>query len=70
MSHLTLSPAYGRDYKSAKEVKADWESGKDFDVQSMFASGYINKADALAQGIKSVNIRYKRMANICVIKVK
>lgn len=25
-----LSPAYGRDYKTAKAVKADWEAGKDF----------------------------------------
>lgn len=23
-------PAYGRDYKSAAEVKSDWEAGKDF----------------------------------------
>lgn len=27
---ITLIPAYGRDYKSSKEVKADWEAGKDF----------------------------------------
>ena len=23
-------PAYGRDYKSASAVKADWQAGKDF----------------------------------------
>lgn len=27
---ITLTPAYGRDYKFAKDVKADWESNKDF----------------------------------------
>jgi hypothetical protein len=27
---LTLVPAYGRDYRSAKEVKAAFETGKDF----------------------------------------
>lgn len=26
----TLVPAYGRDYKSAKEVRKDFEAGKDF----------------------------------------
>lgn len=29
-----LSPAYGRDYKSVKAVKADWEAGKDFRTAS------------------------------------
>jgi hypothetical protein len=70
MSNLTVSPAYGRDYKSQKEVKQDWEENKDFFVQSMFQSGYINKQDALAQGITSVNVRYKRLTQVCVIKVK
>ena len=27
---ITLIPAYGRDYASAKAVKADWAAGKDF----------------------------------------
>jgi hypothetical protein len=27
---MTLTPAYGRDYKTAKAVKADWKAGKDF----------------------------------------
>jgi hypothetical protein len=27
---LTLTPAYGRDYKSKKAVVQDWEDGKDF----------------------------------------
>ena len=69
MDSITVSPAYGRDYKSAKDAKADWEAGKDFEMQSMFASGYINKADALKNGIKSVTIRYKRMAFATVVKL-
>lgn len=71
MSHVVVSPAYGRDYKSGKDAKADWESGKDFVVQSMFGGGtYINKEDAKAQGVTSVQIRFKRMANLTVVKVK
>ena len=45
----TLVPAYGRDYKSAKEVKADWDAGKDFQIANAFSPDdgkYINKADA------------------------
>ena len=30
MSDIHALPAYGRDYKSASAVKADWLAGKDF----------------------------------------
>ena len=30
MSDIHAVPAYGRDYKSASAVKADWLAGKDF----------------------------------------
>lgn len=33
-SELTLLPAYGRDYKSAKLAKADFLAGKDFCLSS------------------------------------
>ena len=32
---MFLIPAYGRDYKSAKAVKADWQAGKDFIVSDI-----------------------------------
>jgi hypothetical protein len=38
---MTLTPAYGRDYQSAKAVKADWEANKDFviaDISSPYES--------------------------------
>lgn len=35
MDIIVLSPAYGRDYKSAKEVKAALLSGKDFRIESI-----------------------------------
>jgi len=38
---MTILPAYGRDYKSAAAVKADWAAGKDF--QS--ALGYLSIRD-------------------------
>lgn len=68
---LTLTPAYGRDYKSKKEVLEAWESGKDFQINNMFHPDdgrYINKADAKPGS--RFNIRYKRLTMICPIVVK
>ncbi len=70
---MTLTPAYGRDYLSAKAAKADWEAGKDFIVADMmdpYCGKAINKEDAKAAGYKTVNIRYKRLTGVVVVKVK
>lgn len=70
--YLTLVPAYGRDYKSKKDVIAAWEANKDFliqDISSPHDGRYINKEDALTSNIPRVNIRYKSLTQICVIKV-
>ena len=66
MMYLSAVPAYGRDYKSKREVLADWDAGKDFLIQDMRVSGYINKDDKPANVI--LNIRYKRLTQICVVK--
>jgi hypothetical protein len=69
--YQTLVPAYGRDYKSGKEVQADWDAGKDFQIADAFSPDdgkYINKADARPG--QSFNIRYKKLTQIKVIKVK
>jgi len=29
---LMIMPAYGREYKTSEEAKADWNAGKDFKV--------------------------------------
>lgn len=34
--YVTLVPAYGRDYKSAKAVKEDWNANKDFIISNLF----------------------------------
>jgi hypothetical protein len=65
---ISCIPAYGRDYKSGKEVEADWKAGKDFLIQDMFHSGYININDAKTG--MTLNIRYKRLTQVKVIKVK
>lgn len=39
---MTLTPAYGRTYKSQTEVLADLQEGKDFYARSVFGEGYVN----------------------------
>jgi hypothetical protein len=66
---MTLIPAYGRDYKSGKAAKADWEAGKDFQICDLFSGEdgrYVTKAE-LPEG-SAHRIRYKRLTQICVVK--
>ena len=45
---MILIPAYGRDYKTAAEVKKDWEAGKDFmiaDVSCRWNGSYTSIRD-------------------------
>ncbi len=72
--YLTCVPSYGRDYKSGKEVQADFDAGKDFTIQDVGSRDngrQINKQDAenIPDGV-TLNIRFKKLANIKVIKVK
>jgi hypothetical protein len=66
---MTLLPAYGRDYRTADEVLADWNADKDFvilDVSWPEDSGrYINKRDAERGDLKWVTfkIRYGTILN-------
>ncbi len=70
---LTLIPAYGRDYKSIKQVKHDWSADKDFRICDMSCADdgrYINKTDAEGSDIKRVVIRYQRLTKQTFIEVK
>lgn len=70
---ITVVPAYGRDYTSAKKVKEDWNAGKDFivqDISSPHNGRYINNGDAKNSGIKRVSVRYKQLREITIIPVK
>lgn len=69
--YLTVVPAYGRDYKSKKDAVADWEAGKDFRIADIGAGRddgrYVNNADLAGQDV-TVNIRYKRLTMVAVVK--
>jgi hypothetical protein len=71
MRYLILQPAYGRDYKSKKDLLADWDAYKDFQINCFMHPDdgrYINKEDAEKTG-GVFNIRYKNLTQVCVIKV-
>lgn len=55
---MTVTPAYGRDYKSKAAALADWNDGKDFvDARS---GRYLSKRD----NVPDVWIRYDRQMKI------
>jgi hypothetical protein len=67
---LTVTPAYGRDYNSKKEVEAAWRAGKDF--QEAPKGAYLNiqdLPDLTTQGYKWLNIRYNSLSQVHVIKI-
>jgi len=64
----TLVPAYGRDYKSAKAVKADWDAGKDFRIADMshpHDGRLVNKPQVPGQRF---NIRYNGLRSITTVQ--
>lgn len=67
----TVTPAYGRDYKSAAAAQRDWESGRDFVLQTIngrpVRSVYCNVHDA-AINAAYVRIRYARMTEVVELK--
>lgn len=67
-TYLSAVPAYGRDYTTEQEVRADWDGKKDFYVvpQPVSRGCYINKDDKPAD--VQLNIRYDHLAEVCVIE--
>jgi hypothetical protein len=65
--YIEVTPAYGRDYTTAKAVKADWKAGKDFIICCMFHPDngrYINKEDADKDPSLTVNLRYDELRKV------
>ena len=67
---LTLTPAYGRDYKSIAEVKQAFNNNMDFVIETIFSphcGRYCNKSDLSRDNQKSVKIRYGKLRKVTVI---
>lgn len=66
---MTLTPAYGRDYKSKKAVLADWDDNKDFIIAGLMHPRYTNKEDLRGDGYRcSINIRYAKLTRVTVVQ--
>ena len=72
---MTLTPAYGRDYKTEEEALAAFHAGKEFygiSVAGKFAGsheGYTTKAEIIALGIKRVSIRYCKKTEQVIVNL-
>lgn len=58
MKHLTLVPAYGRDYQTAARAEGAWIAGKDWRMPEGPYVGIGERETLLAQGYTSVRLRY------------
>lgn len=58
----TLTPAYGRDYRNARDARTDFEAGKDFVLNTFNGSGYVGRAD-FADGARIV-LRYGQLRKV------
>ena len=63
---MTLTPAYGRDYKSKKAVLTDWNSNKDFVISDVFNGygRYVNKPQITNENIV---IRYDKQRKVMAL---
>lgn len=67
MQFFELTPAYGRDYKSSKEVKAAWDAGNDFVGDYQLGFRYVAKPDIPRPC--TVILRYKKNMSVTTVKV-
>ena len=65
--YYELTPAYGRDYKTSKEVKQAWAEGKDFEGDYSLQFKAVNIGNIPKPC--TVNLRYKRNTQVASVKV-
>lgn len=56
-TYIEVTPAYGRDYTTAKAAKQDWKEGKDF--RDTVSGSYVNIEDAKRLDLKVI-IRFAK----------
>jgi hypothetical protein len=64
----TLVPAYGRDYKSKKELLADFAANKDFHLQTYNGSTYVNREQVEQLKEREVMVRYSKCTKVTILK--
>ena len=72
MNTLSLTPAYGRDYKNKKDLLADWKSDKDF-VAHFYTgnTGYANRTSIVrySPDITHVELRYAKGMKVALVPI-
>jgi hypothetical protein len=71
---LTLTPAYGRDYPNSTAAQQAWADGADFQIANIGpdCGRYTSVRDlpALrAEGYRWLNIRFKSLTHVAVVKL-
>ena len=70
MNHtLTVRNAYGRDFKSKREILEHYNSNKDFQNLGISSGAYVNKKDAKRFKVGYLNVRYDNLMKKAVIDV-
>ena len=71
MTHtLTVRNAYGRDFKSKREILKHYKANKDFqNLNVLETSAIVNKQDAKRFKVGFLNVRYNNLMKIAVIDV-
>jgi hypothetical protein len=73
MKSRRLTPAYGRDYTSASQVREAWEASKDFIIEDVAfgdCGRYCSRSSAERFGLDEVEIRYNQKRDFVLIKVE
>ena len=63
----TLSPAYGRDYKSSEQTKKAFFDGKDFKLNTPWGTTYCSVKD-FKSGDR-VAIRYSKLHRVTIVTI-
>ncbi len=64
---MTVTPAYGRDYKSKAAALADWDAGKDFIISTTGQS--VNKPNVARYSPgEEVRIRFNKLRSVVIVQ--
>ena len=69
---MTLTPAYGRDYKSAVDVMKAFNDGLDFIINQISHKDdgrYVTKRELIKAGWSTINIRYNKKRRVIVVNL-
>ncbi len=65
MNNITMTPAYGRDYKSINAAKKSWHSGEDWIINDI--SSRWDGKPANCNDIKTtVKLRFSKLTKVCM----